>query len=361
MYQDRDQSLVSVKLAARCQEELCCKISQKAWRRGITATEGMRLLSWKDQYRSLRYRGRHLLVREYRRDMDPVRGDLEARQWATGQQGAGLRWMRRCREGGVSCPCKEEVESTRVLLWMFWMLLVCSGRASMGRADTDTPSDPYVSTLTTINNVQNSLFVPNLGRWLNRRPTYDLPGRPEIQMREEKEAQDMLEIMDNSPENIRQGSYQETDQASLVPRRTVSRASITSQLSESHYAVLPHGVSIDDWSKEDRDLLNDHVRHLLHSRREKFRRQMRAFRNYVRKPLGLFVTVYAFLVTTFGLVWVLFLIGWISGGDRHEYDINVIDNVLVGLFALIGDVLGMSSMCYYVLSQINFNQHRSEL
>jgi hypothetical protein len=171
-------------------------------------------------------------------------------------------------------------------------------------------------------------------------------------MTEMKEAQDMLEILDNSPENIRPGSWQENDQASLVPRRTISRASITSQLSASHFAVLPHGVSIDDWSKEDRDLLNDHVRHLLHSRKEKFRRSMRAFRNYVRKPLGLFVTVYAFLVTTFGLVWVLFLIGWISGGDKHEYDINVIDNVLVGLFALIGDVLGMSTTSHRLFSSL---------
>jgi len=98
-------------------------------------------------------------------------------------------------------------------------------------------------------------------------------------------------------------------------------------------------MTLHDWSQEDKDLLNDHVRHLLHSRREKLKRQWRAFRNYVKKPLGLFVTIYAFLVTTFGLVWVLFLIGWIGGGYQHEYFINVIDNVLVALFALIGDVL----------------------
>ena len=130
-----------------------------------------------------------------------------------------------------------------------------------------------------------------------------------------------------------------SDEDQLVRRS--SRATITSQLSESRYAVLPHGVTLDNWSQEDKDLLNDHVRHMMHSKREKFKRQMHAFKNYVKKPLGLFVTVYAFLVTTFGLVWVLFLIGWISGGSKHGYDVNVIDNVLVALFALIGDVLGM--------------------
>lgn len=31
--------------------------------------------------------------------------------------------------------------------------------------------------------------------------------------------------------------------------------------------------------------------------------------------------------------------GWVSGGGRRSYDINVIDNVLVALFALIGDTL----------------------
>lgn len=55
--------------------------------------------------------------------------------------------------------------------------------------------------------------------------------------------------------------------------------------------------------------------------------------------LGLFVTVYATLVTLFGLAWVLFLIGWINVGGRQSYIINVIDNVLVALFALIGDGL----------------------
>jgi len=45
------------------------------------------------------------------------------------------------------------------------------------------------------------------------------------------------------------------------------------------------------------------------------------------------------LITLFGLAWVLFLIGWISVGDRKDYDTNVIDNVLVALFAVMGDGL----------------------
>lgn len=41
----------------------------------------------------------------------------------------------------------------------------------------------------------------------------------------------------------------------------------------------------------------------------------------------------------FGLAWVLFLIGWINVGGRQSYIINIIDNVLVALFAIVGDGL----------------------
>lgn len=55
--------------------------------------------------------------------------------------------------------------------------------------------------------------------------------------------------------------------------------------------------------------------------------------------LGLFVTVYATLITLFGAAWVLFLIGWISLGSKRDYVVNVVDNILVALFAVIGDGL----------------------
>jgi len=55
--------------------------------------------------------------------------------------------------------------------------------------------------------------------------------------------------------------------------------------------------------------------------------------------MGLFITVYATLITLFGAAWVFFLIGWISVGSKHDYVVNVVDNVLVALFAIIGDGL----------------------
>lgn len=78
---------------------------------------------------------------------------------------------------------------------------------------------------------------------------------------------------------------------------------------------------------------------MLHSRRAKFKRQMKGFGQYVRRPLGFFVTLYATLITLFGLAWVLFLIGWIYVGEQQVYAIHIIDSVLVALFAVMGDGL----------------------
>ncbi|KAG5914298.1 hypothetical protein E4U53_004663 [Claviceps sorghi] len=116
-------------------------------------------------------------------------------------------------------------------------------------------------------------------------------------------------------------------------------ATITSQLSDSHYAALPHGETLEGWTAAEKRELDDHVRHMLHSRRSKFKRQMKGFGQYVRRPLGFFVTLYATLITLFGLAWVLFLIGWIYVGDQQVYAIHVIDSVLVALFAIMGDGL----------------------
>ena len=122
-------------------------------------------------------------------------------------------------------------------------------------------------------------------------------------------------------------------------RRTETHLSITSHLSESRYAVLPHGVQLDEWAPEEKAELNDHVRHMLHSRRSRFKRSLKGFGQYIRRPLGFLVTLYATLITLFGMAWVLFLIGWIYVGDEQVYAIHIIDSVLVALFAVMGDGL----------------------
>lgn len=248
-------------------------------------------------------------------------------------------------------------------------------RSSQADAPTDIPAEPHVnnydsdivdlldvidpevSTLTTLNNLQNSLFVPNLGSWLNRTPTYNLtwhgnePPIPETSSSEsdraEASGQDGEKSVESveTPQDLASEPITPADQDPEKPRTRLKRShTLTSHLSEQsgdghNYAVLPHGVDLEGWSEQDKDELNDHVRHLLHSKREGFKRSMRAFGKYVRTPLGAFVTIYAFLVTFWGAAWVFFLIGWISAGGRQQYFIEVCDQVLTALFALVGDGL----------------------
>ncbi|KAF2148711.1 hypothetical protein K461DRAFT_201762, partial [Myriangium duriaei CBS 260.36] len=189
--------------------------------------------------------------------------------------------------------------------------------------------DPEVSTLSTLTNVQNSLFIPDLGSLINRRPTYNLsaiPGR--LERTNTARTDDQL-----------QEKVDEEAEIETLARQDSDAQTITSRLSDSHYAVLPHGVSLEGWTDEEKAELEDHVRHMLHSRRAAFRRGLKGFGQYVRRPLGFFVTLYATLITLFGFAWVLFLIGWVNLGAKRDYIINVIDNVLVALFAVMGDGL----------------------
>lgn len=136
-------------------------------------------------------------------------------------------------------------------------------------------SDPEVQTLQTLTNVQNSLFVPDLGRYLNRRPTYTLTRRPSD-----------IESDSSSTDDVDDARTMRTAASRLEPQRTPTSATlntITSRVNDKYFAVLPHGVRLPGWSEEDKLELNDHVRHMLHSRRSKFKRSMKGFGQYVRK------------------------------------------------------------------------------
>ena len=211
-------------------------------------------------------------------------------------------------------------------------------------------ADPEVSTLTTLNNVQNSLFIPNLGWLYRRQPVYNLsaasPTSPTTSSDEENEigvtqagigkggqsgdgTEELEQKHDEDKEEI---SSSRPDIA-----RVTTISSVLTGMSEGHnYAVLPHGATLPGWSEEEKAALNDHVRHLLHSRREKFKRSMRGFGRYVRKPVGFLVSLYAFLLTFWGAAWVLFLIGWISVAGRQAYFIEICDQILTALFCVVG-------------------------
>ena len=195
--------------------------------------------------------------------------------------------------------------------------------------------DPEVATLSSITNVQNSLFVPSLGRWVNRRPTYDLSELP----RGLSAMPGAFPTSSDTLTSTRTGEGQgvggpgQTDRPG-GPGRVHSFSTV---LTDTQYAILPDDRTLEGWNEEDIKMLNDYVRHMLHSRRSKVKQRLKGFGKYVRRPLGFLVTLYATLITLFGLAWVLFLIGWIYVGERQEEMINIIDLVLVGLFAIVGD------------------------
>ena len=103
--------------------------------------------------------------------------------------------------------------------------------------------------------------------------------------------------------------------------------------------------------------------------------------------LGFLVTLYATLITLFGAAWVLFLIGWcilraksrgiaanpyiigwINVGGQQLYVINIIDNILVALFAIMGDGLApfrmvdtyhMAFIAHYILKTWKIRRARA--
>lgn len=56
-----------------------------------------------------------------------------------------------------------------------------------------------------------------------------------------------------------------------------------SPLSKSEYAILPYGETLEGWTDGDKEELDDLVRHKLHSRRERYKRSMKGFLQYVRR------------------------------------------------------------------------------
>lgn len=211
-------------------------------------------------------------------------------------------------------------------------------------------ADPEISTLSTLTNVQNSLFIPDLGPLLNRMPTYTLTRRP-------SKAVEGLDATQRKPEPA---VAEEPLQA--VEERPPAVTSMTSVLGPERFAVLPDGANLDGWTQEEIEEMNDHVRHMLHSRRSKFKRAMRGFGQYVKRrkcsilysyekamtnnkqALGFLVTLYATLITLFGLAWVLFLIGTFSFPLSNACQLQHSNSVQVGLTSAKNDYMSSMSL-----------------
>jgi hypothetical protein len=122
--------------------------------------------------------------------------------------------------------------------------------------------------------VQNSLFVPSLGRIVDRRAAYKLSS--------DKKEQRTLDRLKAAMKDASLPMHEKLDKIRGVP--TLERSNtIDSTLKETRFAVLPHGVTLTGWTPEQKDELDDMVRHMLHSRRSKFKRSMRGFLKYVQR------------------------------------------------------------------------------
>ena len=136
--------------------------------------------------------------------------------------------------------------------------------------------------LSTLTNVQNSLFVPSLGRILNRRPTYRLSNRP----REARTIDKLKASLKHISSSVEKGDEKRSKsklEGPQEPLPLVSTSTTTSPLSNAQYAVLPLGETLEGWTHEEKEELDDLVRHMLHSRRARFKRSMRGFWQYVRR------------------------------------------------------------------------------
>ncbi|KAF5005429.1 hypothetical protein F66182_15946, partial [Fusarium sp. NRRL 66182] len=92
--------------------------------------------------------------------------------------------------------------------------------------------DPEISTLSTLTNVQNSLFIPDLGPLLNRMPTYTLTRRP-------SKAAGGLDAAQRKPEPAVAEEPLQT-----ISERPSAVTSMTSALGPDRFAILPDGVKV---------------------------------------------------------------------------------------------------------------------
>ncbi|KAK4702022.1 hypothetical protein P7C70_g4208, partial [Phenoliferia sp. Uapishka_3] len=216
--------------------------------------------------------------------------------------------------------------------------------------------DPEVGTLTTLSDVQNSLFVPDLGRWVDRTRYLRLTRPPATQTTPEKLPGTSIRSSVRSssppargrtpsiaPSTIAEAPESDVEQDAELALAVTDTADETDSEKLDHiqargkYLVLPEGlVDWEHWDDKDREELDDYVRHLLHSKKWKAKRIWRGFKQYFKTPLGAFVTIYASLLTFWGAAWVLFIIGWLHAGDRQAYFVEICDQVLTALFCVVG-------------------------
>lgn len=98
---------------------------------------------------------------------------------------------------------------------------------------------------------------------VNRRPTYRISEDED----ETRLVDKFKALLKKLPNKLKKGDKGEKDEI----------------LGNAQYAILPEGEKLVGWNKEEKEELDDLVRHMLHSRRAKFKRSMKGFLQYVRR------------------------------------------------------------------------------
>ena len=150
-----------------------------------------------------------------------------------------------------------------------------------------------------MSDLQNSLFVPDLGRWVDRtrylrltkpdalpdsEATTDNAARPTspaptMRSRAASLIPDVLRPKSPLPPPPARRPSQETLAPDELPGSEVDRVPIAGR---GNYAVVTEGlVDWENWTDIEKAELDDYVRHILHSKKWKAKRTWRGFKQYV--------------------------------------------------------------------------------
>lgn len=147
-----------------------------------------------------------------------------------------------------------------------------------------------MGTLTTLSDVQNSLFVPDLGRWVDRSRYLRLT-RP---TRVESDAASITGTLGSTRPRASSraktpsiapssGTIAEEPSPEEEAEEIAAEDSTDHIVARGKYMVLPEGlVDWEHWEEKDREELDDYVRHLLHSKKWKAKRTWRGFKQYFK-------------------------------------------------------------------------------
>lgn len=185
--------------------------------------------------------------------------------------------------------------------------------------------DPEVQVLNTLGDIQNTLFIPYTGLFdrtrkvqLTRPPCAEPPREGTLEEAgeglEERAEAEVLADLDQEARldgEKKRSNFQKTPsyrpasgeaaqpqegtsatagdamrekQTGSVPSslETASTVEMPDRIERGQYFLLPSKlVDMSGWSEEEKAELDDYVRHLMHSRKEKLRRKWRGFRKYV--------------------------------------------------------------------------------